>query len=314
MTSIQGDVCALLGSQRYPRRIYYRNLPPCRARALDSDFEARFCCHGESRIGKSSRSSGELEIDLTFRRHLSVPSSFTSMYSRQKWFWKIFPRQRREKHRIICSYIMNAKWLIVTRASVLLLQKRFLGASHKSRFSGRIQLIAASWKWSSGVINGPSLCQLCRIPRYIARRATMPAVKKKKNEKEHGRTEKFSRLLKWKSAETAGIVSGNRCHFREWHSYRAFSPHSLARGARRPRAYRVAGRRRGIARVTLYVSYSEMFMRPVQRPITKMTIKINYSHHAAIATACRPPITPCRLARWLRIRDAEIVGGTNQFT
>lgn len=120
----------------------------------------------------------------------------------------------------------------------------------------------------------------------LHRRTTMPAVK---NEKERGRTKKFSRLLKWKSTETAGIVSGNRCHFREWHSYRAFSPRSPARGARRPRAYRGAGRG---ARATLYVSYSEMFMRPVQRPITKMTIKINYSHHAAIATACRPPITP----------------------
>lgn len=28
----------------------------------------------------------------------------------------------------------------------------------------------------------------------------------------------------------------------------------------------------------VYVAYSEMFMRPVQRPITKMTIKINCSH------------------------------------
>lgn len=66
-------MCALPGSQRYPRRIYYRNLPPCRARTPDSDFEARFCCHGESRIGKSFRSSGELEIDLTFRRFSAPP-------------------------------------------------------------------------------------------------------------------------------------------------------------------------------------------------------------------------------------------------
>jgi len=71
----------------------------------------------------------------------------------------------------------------------------------------------------------------------LHRRTTMPAVK---NEKERGGMEKFSRSLKWKSVETAGIVSGNRCHFREWHSYRAFSPRSLARGARRPRAYRGA--------------------------------------------------------------------------
>jgi len=43
-------------------------------------LEARFCCHGESRIGKSSRSSGELEIDLTPRR-LLVYSMYSSTSS-----------------------------------------------------------------------------------------------------------------------------------------------------------------------------------------------------------------------------------------
>lgn len=48
---------------------------------------------------------------------------------------------------------------------------------------------------------------------------------------------------------------------------------------------------------------------PAQRPITKMTIKINYSHRARGA---RPMVGWS--ARKPRIRDAEIVGGTNQFT
>lgn len=99
-------------------------------------------------------------------------------------------------------------------------------------------------------------------------------------------------------------------------SVHSLSPCSLARGARRSRAYRGAKEGRvGDRRVTLYVSYSEMFMRPVQRPITKMTIKINYSHHAAIATGLLAAYNaePASSIA-VRIRDAEIVGGTNQFT
>jgi len=155
-------ICALLDSQRYPCRIYYRNLPPCQARTPDSDFEARFCCHSESRIGKSSRSSGGLEIDLTFW-HLSVPSSFTRCTCYIKVISKNIPSPVTERKTSYNIYIYNERNVYIV--SFLYYEKRFLNA-YKSRFSGRIQLIATSWKWSPGVINGPSLCQLYWILRY----------------------------------------------------------------------------------------------------------------------------------------------------
>lgn len=137
------------------------------------------------------------------------------------------------------------------------------------------------------VINGSRLRQLYRIPRRYYNAGH-------KNEKKRKRDGKvFSRLLKWKSVEAAGIVSGSKCHFREWYSYRAFS---LPLCAWRSTTTCITegrvqeGQRICMPCYSVYAAYSEMFMRPVQRPITKMTIKINCSHRTA-----RDGLYSCRL-------------------
>lgn len=111
-------------------------------------------------------------------------------------------------------------------------------------------------------------------------------------------TEKFSRLLKWKAWRRRVLFPVTGAIFANGTVSVPFSCRALLRVGHVDHVHTEEQRKEGgDRRVTLYVSYSEMFMRPVQRPITKMTIKINYSHHVAIAMACWTPITPSRLAR-----------------
>lgn len=102
-------------SQRSPRRIYYRNLLPCRARTPDSDFEARFCCNDGSRIVESFRPFSELEIDLTsgvpryrFSRLFSIRGK--SDPDKKKFSRRDGDQTEREKYHLsrnIYSYMIN---------------------------------------------------------------------------------------------------------------------------------------------------------------------------------------------------------------